>query len=438
MTAAGALLVVMAQASGPALLRFEDVHAELPFPGLKERPLDADARWRVSVGGEARLRFERARNPEWDPAQSDTDGTWLQRYSLFGDFAREEGPRAFVQLGAAFADGRPGGPSPVDENQLWVQNAFVEFGDAGRGAARARIGRQELRFGSARLVDVREGPNVRRTFDALRLTRLRGAWTLDALAARAVRARRGVLDDAHEEDEALWGLYATRRGEPASWDVYYLGTRHARAASATGAVDEHRHSVGGRAFGAQRGVDWNLEAVAQFGDAEGESIRAWTFASIVGRTWDMPWRPRVALSANVASGDGRPADGRFQLFSALYPRGNYFSEDATVGPRNFYNLNPSVSIAPAPDWSIAAGVNAFWRQRRGDGVYAPSGALVRAPQGATSRYVGTFLSLSAGWTPAPGVALAASGALGWPGDFIRDTGPAERIEFLELTATFRF
>lgn len=59
----------------------------------------------------------------------------------------------------------------MDENRLDLENAFVEFIGDGRNGARpdVRYGIQELRLGSARLVDVREGPNVRRTFQGTRL-----------------------------------------------------------------------------------------------------------------------------------------------------------------------------------------------------------------------------------------------------------------------------
>jgi hypothetical protein len=56
-------------------------------------------------------------------------------------------------------------------------------------------------------VDVREGPNVRRTFDAARATAELPGWRIDALAARPQRPRPGVFDDEVNYDQALWGVY---------------------------------------------------------------------------------------------------------------------------------------------------------------------------------------------------------------------------------------
>lgn len=81
--------------------------------------------------------------------------------------AMESPPAFFGQLTSALETGRAEGPSPVDEDELAWQNAFFDLSSSewnGRTAT-ARLGRQEIVFGSGRIVDVREGPNVRRTFD---------------------------------------------------------------------------------------------------------------------------------------------------------------------------------------------------------------------------------------------------------------------------------
>lgn len=62
---------------------------------------------------------------------------------------------------------------------------------------------------------------------------------------------------------------------------------------------------------------------------------SWTLASQTGFTFaSLPWQPRIALSTNIASGDTDPDDADLGTFNPLYPRGNYFSEDAVLGPRN--------------------------------------------------------------------------------------------------------
>ena len=101
--------------------------------------------------------------------------------------------RAFAQLKSGLEDGRTGGPRPSDEDRLDLHQAF---GEAMVGAARRqlslRAGRQEVAFGSSRLVSVREGPNVRRSFDGVRATVAARSWQLDGigLASAKTGARR--------------------------------------------------------------------------------------------------------------------------------------------------------------------------------------------------------------------------------------------------------
>ena len=67
------------------------------------------------------------------------------------------------------------------------------------------------------------------------------------------------------------------------------------------------------------------------------------------------------LSANVASGDRDPQRPRPRTFNPLFPRGNYFSEDATLGPLNFYNTHLFLTVHPSPAWSLTADYDLFWR-----------------------------------------------------------------------------
>ena len=110
---------------------------------------------------------------------------FLQRYMLHTDWHFGSHVRAFVQLKSGLESFREGGPRPIDEKKLDFHSAFVEIG-AGEGDRWVvlQAGRQELNYGSGRLVSVREGPNVRQSFDGAKLKIKAGAWRVDAFAAR--------------------------------------------------------------------------------------------------------------------------------------------------------------------------------------------------------------------------------------------------------------
>lgn len=409
-------------------------------------PLGEGGRAWLSLGGEIRERYEYTHNPLWGDDPQDDDGVFLQRYMLQGDLHAGPHLRLFGQLYSALAEGRAGPTSPVDENQLDVQQAFVELsGDvpaAGTGLLRA--GRQELRYGSGRLVDVREGPNVRRKFDGGLGRWSKGDWRLDLIAARPADDEEGMFDDGTNGSQALWGGYLV--GTQPGWlpfgssiDLYYLGYRNDDSSYEQGTAAETRHSVGTRLWGARAGWDWNWELIGQAGEFGHGDIRAWSAASDTGYTWqDAPLTPRLGLSANIASGDENPDDADLQTFNPLFPRGSYFSEVALLGPRNFYNLHPFLTLNPTDRIAITTDVDFFWRLETGDGIYSPSGQLLRSGAGSDARYVGTEISLNASWQVTDRLALTGVYAHFFPGRFVEETGSSKDIDYVELTLKLQF
>jgi len=415
-----------------------------PFDPLKHIPLSDSTDFYLSLGGSIRERYEYTGNPVFGDDPQDEDGVWLQRVNLHADMHLGPHLRVFGELSSALAEGRAGGPSPVDENELDLQNAFVDFsfGLVENSATTLRVGRQEIEFGSGRLVDVREGTNVRRTFDGFRGFLNLADWEINAVAARPRRDQDGVFDDETNDDEALWGVYAV--GQPSflpagNVDLYYLGFHDDLGNFVQGVEAETRHTIGARLWGEARGWDWNWEAAYQFGSFGDGDIAAWTLASDTGFTFaDALLRPRIGLRANIASGDEDPNDSDLQTFNPLFPRGNYFSQAAVLGPRNFFNVNPHLNLQVTDDFSINTDVNFYWRLERNDGVYSPSGQIIREPGGSDARYVATGLSIEAAWAPTRNFDFTAIYTRLEPGAFIRQTGESKSVDFIELTARFRF
>jgi len=411
---------------------------------LKFIPLDGSGDSYLTLGGEVRQRYAYTMDPLFGEELQDKAGVWLQRYAVYGDLHVGPHLRLFGQLYSALEVGRKGGPSPVDENQLEIQNGFFElsFPPMGATALKLRSGRQEVQFGSGRLVDVREGPNVRRTFNAGRLILEVPDWRIDIIAARPRQSRPGVFDDDVNSDQVLWGVYATSSQNImpiGQVDLYYLGFRNSEGTFEQGIAKETRHSLGTRLWGEAGGWDFNWEAIYQFGEFGAGDISAWTVASETAYTWpEILWRPRLALSANIASGDNDPNNDDLGTFNPLFPRGNYFSQAAVLGPRNFFNLHPYVTVSPTSDWKITTDINFFWRLQSEDGVYGPSGQLIRPSNGSDKKFVGSALSLTSDWVISRNLEFTAVYSYFFPGAFINEGGPSENIDFFEITLRFRF
>ncbi len=78
--------------------------------------------------------------------------------------------RSFAQLQSSMTNCKPI-TSAVDENPLELHQAFAELllKPDSANKLHLRVGRQELFYGSQRLVSVRDGPNNRQSFDAIKM-----------------------------------------------------------------------------------------------------------------------------------------------------------------------------------------------------------------------------------------------------------------------------
>ncbi len=413
------------------------VSACLAHPAAAQDSGDAGS---IEIDAALRERLQIFSNPDFSEAPDSDIEVFTQRLTVDASVQLTDNFAASVQLLSALQGGGP--TSPIDQNLLDLQIAHIEFFDDRHSL---RVGRQELRYGSQRILGIRDGTNVRRTWDGITAQRKIGDWQIDALAVRLVEVNpRGIFNDGRVAGRDVVGLYATGPTGLGSLDLYYLYSGHDDRATVQGIGDERRHSFGLRSFGEKGAVFWNWEALYQAGQlkhplADDSTISAWTVATNTGVAFDdVPMQPSIMLSANIASGDSDPGDNTFGTFSALYPRGNYFSDLALLGPANFFNLNPYLMFSPSERLSVSTDVNFHWRLETADGIYGPSGALFRAANGSTARYVSTSVSMSAAYRLSDAIGVEAIFTHARAGRFIRETGPSAPITFAEFTLTADF
>ncbi len=135
-----------------------------------------------------------------------------------------KGFRFYLQLNSALESGREEGPRPADQDRLDLHQAFAEWKIAAAGGLEPRLGRQELAFGTQRLVSTRMGLNAPRSFDGVRLTVPKGRLAPRRLRGQAGRHQEGIFDDKTEPDRTFWGFYAVGAGI----DLYYFDLRRDR------------------------------------------------------------------------------------------------------------------------------------------------------------------------------------------------------------------
>src|SRR5688500_10675106 len=97
------------------------------FDPLKYLQLTPDGALYLSLGVQIPARYEYTPHPADGQDPQEEYGVFLQRYILHGDLHLTEYVRVFAQVLSALADGRAGGASPVDEDALDLQQAFLDL-----------------------------------------------------------------------------------------------------------------------------------------------------------------------------------------------------------------------------------------------------------------------------------------------------------------------
>ncbi len=414
---------------------------------IKYIPIRNDGDWFMTIGGEAREVWEQIGNDNWGQAPY-MNGYFNERYMLHFDVHYGKHVRTFVELKSGLNSFRIGGPRPIDEKKLDFQAAFLELSTGVHdNPVQLLVGRQELEYGSGRLIDVREGPNVRLSFTGFRLRLLTHSWQIDGLAVRPDEDNPGFFDNSPNHAVSFWGVYAVRPlPRSALLDTYYLGLDRAQATFQRGTAQEVRHSLGARfsrPIATDRPAwDFDYEALGQFGTFGSANIRAWTVASETGyRIPTIPLKPRFSIKADISSGD-HPYSNPSTLgtFNPLFPKGNYFGVLATTGPGpiNFVDLHPHVEAFSPRNVSFSFDWIFQWRESVEDGVYAVPGLLIRAADGSHARYVGDRPGTEIRWQATHHLWFQGDYGIFFAGPFLKQTQPGRNLNYWALWAGYKF
>jgi hypothetical protein len=294
-------------------------------------------------------------------------------------------------------------------------------------------------------VDVREGPNVRLSFDGFLVRTKTHAWQVDGFAMRPDEDKPGFFDNAPDHAVGFWGGYATGHiSDKMQLDLYYLGQDRKDGAFERGTAHEVRHSLGARVsrpVASERpGWDFDDEALWQFGSFGAADIRAWTVATETGyRIPTIPLKPRFSAKADISSGD-HPATNTLGTFNPLYPKGNYFGVLATTGPGpiNFIDIHPHVEASAPHNVSLSFDWIFQWRQSLDDGVYAVPGFLIRAADGSRARFVGNRPGTEIRWQANPHLWFQGDYGIFYAGRFLKETQPGRNLNYWALWAGYKF
>ena len=352
--------------------------------------------WLLSLGGEFRYRY-------MDEINSRLSGK-NNMYSLFrerayADVWYRDRVRAYIEFIGAQADGFSLPPLAIDRNQADIQNLFVEVKvlEVAGEPVDVRVGRQELLYGSQRLISPLDWANTRRTFQGAKIFWHGCDWDIDGFWVKPVIVNPFFLDtwDVNQNFSGAWVTWKPKKGT--TWDLYVLNLNNASpifvgSNGVKGGLDVT--TLGTRTAGDIDGrFLWDFEGMVQTGIRSNQEVVAGAYTLSGGYcAKNVPWTPTFWAAWDWASGNQNPgaAGHSYGTFNQLFPFGHYyFGYMDFVGRQNIEDANLQLSFYPARWLTTILQFHNFNLVSPKDALYNAGGAVLRSsPKGTAGRFVG--------------------------------------------------
>ena len=398
-----------------------------PFDEFKYIPLSAvDPYTYLSFGADTRERFESNGAQSFGTGPNRTQNYVISRNELNADLRVDSQLQMFVQFQSDFAPWKTM-LSPVDVDRLDLEQAFIALTEpVGDGTLKLRLGRQQFAFDLQRFVSVRDGPNVRQSYDAGWADYENGPWRFITFYSHPVQVQDyQVFDDYSSSKQTFGGARLERKfSEALSVTGYYANFTQADVTFPNAAGNERRDVFDLHVTGKKNGFDYDFEAMNQTGSIGADSIEAWAFGSLGGYTFsNVNWKPRLGMQIDAASGDRGGSTGHtFGTFNPLFPNGYYVTLAGYTGFVNFIHVKPSLTLQPFQFVKVMLAGAAQWRENTADAVYTQPDIPVPNTAGRPGAYTGSYGQVRVDWTIDRATAFAVEVVHFAIGDALRNAG----------------
>lgn len=402
----------------------------------KVKQIDIGANAKLSFGGSWRAQAESFINQNFQNSP-DQDNLWfLNRFLLHTHLKIQNKFELFAEMNSSLIYDKIK-ITPVDKDELSVNQLFVNYHVSQKLSF--ILGRQNLKLGSGRLVDIREGPNVRKAFDLAEIDYQSDRFEGKAFFSIPVKQGPYVFDNKYLNfDETFSALYTTiSLNKYNNWDMYMLYRKHDNVIYNNAQGNERRTSIGLRYFGNYKTLTFNNEAVYQFGEIENRNILAWTLSmQLENQTKLGNHSYNMGVKSEIISGDKNRDDNNLNTFDALYPIGSYFGRVARFGPSNLIDLHPYINTQ-FNKLFIELDFDTFWRYSINDGVYSAS-LLLQYPSTNSERYIARQLGTIVGYEIDKHINFELQGNIIFPGSFLRLNNKGNTLYYAKFTTEILF
>jgi len=416
------------------------------FDPVKRIHLGSD--WLLSFGGSFWYRYMHETDSRLNAAGINND-YHLLRTRLHADLWYQDQFRLFAEMLDARALGLDLPALAIDKNHTDMLNLFadVKLGQFMDGPAYLRVGRQELLYGSQRLISTLDWANTRWTFQGVKTFWQTPAFNLDAFWVRPMVTELNQFDnwDKDRNFVGLWGTYKAIPGQVL--DLYYLSLIDNRIVSPANITqgnvlqgDSVLHTIGARWVGDYERILYELEGMYQFGKRSHLDISAFSIASGVGYQLPLPMNPQFWLRYDFASGDKNHRDGRSNTFNQLFPFGHYyFGYIDQIGRQNIHDFNAQFTLHPQPWVTFLGQYHRFYLANKRDYLYNAAGAgTIRDITGQSGSHVGDEIDFTINFHLSRHQDVLLGYSKLFTGEFLKNTRPGVSPDLFYAQYNFRF
>ena len=375
----------------------------------------------LTLRGETRVRYETL-DGQFRAGGAGGDQALAFRTLLLAE--ADAGPVAF---GLEFQDARvllddsgtPLTTSIVNPFDLLQAYARIDAdGWFGQPDATLIVGRQTLNIGSRRVLERVDMANVIFSYsgvywrsenahgDELHLLHVSPVGRLPN--DRTALGEDELSGDEEEWGRRFWGAHFRRRDAfgaalPRVWAEAFIYGLDERDEAAVPTPDRHYLQPGARLYRAPETSSWDFDIEGSYrsgsrretaaaSDVSDLDVSAWTLHAGLGYTFDHPWRVRVGLDYDYASGDEDPNDGSYDQYERLF--GSRRTDLGNTGihgpltPANIEAPGARIEIAPSTRLDARLAYKAAYLASETDAWVV---ARVRDPAGASGRFIGHSL-----------------------------------------------
>lgn len=392
--------------------------------------------WLFNTGGEIRYRYMNEYNSRLTRTGNDYG---LTRARVYSDLWYRDQFRVFAEYIGAWSSAQDLPNLPIDQQKVGLLNLFVDLkvGELDGNPMYLRGGRQELLFGSQRLISTLDWANTRRTFQGVRGMYSSEKWDFDMFWVQPVTPannRPFFQDDANRFNEAdqrqnFVGAWATHRPKAGqAIDAYYLMLDNTNTFSQLGIPRGNftRHTIGGRYSGNEGNVLFDSETAFQFGKQNGRDLFAAMTTQGLGYNFkDALWSPTVWAYYDYASG-GNPINGTAHTFNQLFTFGHfYLGWIDLVGRQNSHDLNFHLYMYPTKWLTTWVQFHSFWLADRRDALYNKGNSAYRFdPSGRSGSHIGEELDIVLNFHLSKHADFLTGYSHLWGGEFLKNTANA--------------